>query len=156
MISSSATLATCAAGYFCYYNVGQASIRGLTLSGQQHLKNYDLHAVMDWLDPHDDISGRVVSLRARRSLSLGVDRRLAAWQLGAEVQALGQRFDDAANTTVLHGYALLNLTANTQLSKAWRLVMRIENTSAVQYQQVAGYATPGRTFYVGLQWQDQP
>jgi vitamin B12 transporter len=156
MISSSATLATCAAGFFCYYNVGQASIRGLTLSGQQHLKNYDLHAAMDWLDPHDDISGRVLSLRARRSLSLGLDRRLAAWQLGAEVQALGQRFDDAANTTVLPGYALLNLTANTQLSKAWRLVMRIDNASAVQYQQVAGYATPGRTFYAGLQWQDQP
>ena len=156
MISSSATLATCVAGYFCYYNVGKASIRGLTLSGQQHFKNYDLHAAMDWLDPHDDISGRVLSLRARRSLSLGVDRRLAAWQLGAEVQALGQRFDDAANTTVLPGYALLNLTANTQLSKAWRLVMRIDNASAVQYQQVAGYATPGRTFYAGLQWQDQP
>jgi len=156
MISSSATLATCAAGYFCYYNVGQASIQGLTLSGQQHFKNYDLHASVDWLDPRDDATGKELSLRARRSLSLGLDRRLAEWQLGAEVQATGPRFDDAANTTVLPGYALLNLTANTQLSKAWKLVVRIDNASAVKYQQVAGYATPGRTLYAGLQWQAQP
>lgn len=153
MISSSASLATCAAGFFCYYNVGQASIRGVTLSGKQHFNNYDMDASLDWLDPRDASSGRVLSLRARRVLSLGLNRRLAGWQLGAQVQALGQRFDDAANSRVLPGYALFNLNANTSLRKSWKLVVRIDNLTDVQYQQVAGYATPGRTFYAGLQWQ---
>lgn len=153
MISSSATLTTCAAGFFCYYNVGQASIQGLTLSGTHHYQNYDVRASVDFLDPRDDVTGRTLSLRAHRTLSLGVDRRLAGWQLGAEVQAVGVRFNEAANTTVLPGYALLNLNATSQLNKDWRLVMRMDNAADVFYQQVTNYATPGRTFYVGVQWQ---
>lgn len=153
MISSSQTLATCTAGFFCYYNVGQASIQGVTLSGTQQFKNYDLRASVDFLDPRDDVTGRTLSLRARRTMSLGADRRLGAWQLGAEVQAVGERFDNAANTTVLPGYALLNLNATNQLSRDWRLVMRIDNAADVHHQQVFDYATPGRTFYVGFQWQ---
>lgn len=155
MISSSATLATCSAGFFCYYNVGQASIQGVTLSGTQRFENFDLRASVDLLNPIDDVTGRVLSLRARHAMTLGVDRRLAGWQLGAEVQAVGERFDDAANTTVLPGYALLNLNANTQLNRDWRLVMRLDNAADAQYQQVGSYATPGRTFYVGFQWQPQ-
>jgi len=65
---------------------------------------------------------------------------------------VGPRFDDAANSTVLPGYVLLNLNANTQLSQDWHLVLRIDNTLDAQYQQVGHYATPGRTFYVGAQW----
>lgn len=153
MISSSATLTTCAAGFFCYFNVGQASVEGVTFSARQQFKNYDFHAALDFLDPRDDITGRTLSLRARKTLSMGVDRRLAQWSLGAAVEAVGERFNDAANTTVLPGYALLNLNANTQLNKDWRLVARIDNVADVQYQQVAGFATPGRIFYVGFQWQ---
>lgn len=153
MISSSQTLATCTAGFFCYYNVGQASIQGVTLSGTRRFENYDLRASVDFLDPRDEVTGRTLSLRARRVMSLGVERRLGAWQLGAEVQAVGERFDNAANTTVLPGYALLNLNATNQLSRDWRLVMRMDNAADALYQQVANYATPGRTFYVGVQWQ---
>ena len=153
LISSSQTLATCAAGYFCYYNVGQATIQGLTLSGTQSLAHYELRASLDWLDPRDDVTGRVLSLRARRAMTLGVDRRLAGWLLGAEVQAVGARFDDAANTTELAGYALLNLNASAQLSRDWRLLMRLDNASDVKYSQIGGYATPGRTLYAGVQWQ---
>ncbi|MES2876898.1 MAG: TonB-dependent receptor [Pseudomonadota bacterium] len=155
MISSSATLATCAAGFFCYFNVGQASIRGVTFSGTHHFTNYDVRGSIDILDPRDDVTGRTLSLRALRTLSLGVDRRLAGWLLGAEVQAVGERFNDAANTKVLPGYALLNLSANTQLNKDWRLVTRLDNATDTQYQQVDKYATPGRTFFVGFQWQPQ-
>lgn len=153
MISSSQTLATCTAGFFCYYNVGQASIQGVTLSGTRRFEKYDLRASVDFLDPRDEVTGRTLSLRARRVMSLGVERRLGAWQLGAEVQAVGERFDNAANTTVLPGYALLNLNATNQLSRDWRLVMRMDNAVDTLYQQVANYATPGRTFYVGVQWQ---
>ena len=73
--------------------------------------------------------------------------------LGAEVQAVGARFDDAANTTELAGYALLNLNASAQLSRDWRLLMRLDNASDVKYSQIGGYATPGRTLYAGVQWQ---
>jgi vitamin B12 transporter len=153
MISSSASLATCDAGFFCYYNVGQATIRGVTLSGSWQLEHYDLRTSLDWTDAINDITGKVLSLRAQRAMTLGVDRRLADWVLTADVQALGVRFDDAANTTVLPGYALLNLNANWQVAPDWQLVLHLDNAFNAQYQQVGGYATPGRTFYAGFRWQ---
>ena len=152
MISSSATLTSCAAGFFCYYNVGQATLNGITISGSKRFDRYDLRASLDFLDPTDDSTGRDLSLRARRGMTLGLDRRMDGWLAGAELQAIGPRFDDAANSTVLPGYVLLNLTANKQLSPDWHLVMRIDNTLDAQYQQVGHYATPGRTLYVGAQW----
>lgn len=152
MISSSQTLATCSAGWFCYYNVGQASIQGVTLSGAQKVGAYEMRASLDFLDPVNSVTGKTLSLRARKTMTLAVDRRVAAWQLGGELHAVGERFDDAANTTVLPGYALLNLSATTQLAKDWRLVMRVDNTLGTQYQQVGQYATPGRTFFASLQW----
>jgi vitamin B12 transporter len=88
-------------------------------------------------------------------MTLGLDRHVAAWQLGAEIQAVGERFDDAANTTELPGYALLNLSASTRLSRDWQLVMRLDNAADAQYQQVGHYATPGRTVYAGIQWRPQ-
>ncbi len=156
MISSSAALTSCAAGFFCYYNVGQALLQGVTFSGSRQVGHYDLRASLDLLDPTDQISGRILSLRARRVLNLGLERHLANWQLGAEIQAVGPRFDDAANSTVLPGYALLNLNANTPLSRDWQLVLRVDNAADAQYSQVGHYATPGRTLYAGLQWRPQP
>lgn len=153
MISSSQTLATCSAGYFCYYNVGQASIQGVTLSGVQRVGDYEMRASLDSMAPINSITGKTLSLRARKTLSLGVDRRVAAWRLGGELQAVGERFDNAANTVVLPGYALLNLNVSKQMAKDWQVVMRMDNATDVNYQQVGQIATPGRTFYVGLQWQ---
>ena len=98
------------------------------------------------------MTGKTLSLRARKMLTLGVDRQAAAWRFGGEVQAVGERFDNAANTIVLPGYALLNLNASTQLTKDWQLTMRIDNVADATYQQVGQIATPGRTFYAGLQW----
>jgi vitamin B12 transporter len=99
------------------------------------------------------MSGKTLSLRAKKSLTLGVDRHFAAWQLGAELQAVGVRFDDAVNSVVLPGYALVNLNASTQLGKDWKLVLRADNAAGIRYQEVAQFATPGRMFYAGLTWQ---
>jgi len=153
LISSSQTLSTCKAGFFCYYNVGQASIQGLTLSTTQRIGAYDMRAALDWIDPVNSISGKTLSLRARKTLTLGVDRSVANWRLGGELQALGERFDNAANTVVLPGYALLNLNASTQLAKDWQLALRIDNLSDTQYQPVGQFANAGRSLFASLKWQ---
>ena len=152
MISSSATLDTCAAGFFCYYNVGQASIRGTTLSASRQWGSVALHGSVDFLDPRDDITGKVLSLRARRAVAFGADGQFAGWQWGAELRSAGERFDNAANTRTLAAYDLLGLSASKPLAKDWKVVLRIDNATDQTYQEVGDYATPGRTFFVGLQW----
>ena len=152
LISSSATLDTCAAGFFCYYNVGQASIRGSTLSARHQWGAFALQGSVDFLDPRDDVTGKVLSLRARRSLALGFDAQTGAWQWGVDLRSVGERFDNAANTRTLGAYDLLGLHASTTLGREWKLVARIDNATDQSYQEVGDYATPGRTFFVALQW----
>ncbi|MCF8210848.1 MAG: TonB-dependent receptor [Rhodoferax sp.] len=153
MISSSASLATCSAGFFCYYNVGKASIEGITLSGRRQFQRLELYGSADFLDPRDAVSGNVLSLRARRSAVLGLDVHWAGWQWGGQWRYVGDRFDNAANTVVLDRYNVLDLSASRRLAKDWRLQVRVSNASDQSYQEVGGYATPGRTLFAGLQWQ---
>ena len=49
-------------------------------------------------------------------------RDAGSLHVGAEVVASSARFDDAANTRRMGGYALLNLTAEYQLGNRWTIV----------------------------------
>lgn len=153
MITSSQTLATCAAGFFCYFNVGLASIQGATISGKHRLQDVDLRASLDLLEPRDNITGKFLSLRARQTVSFGVDWRIGGWQLGADLQHVGERFDDAQNTTILPAYTVANLGATRPLSRDWRLSLRVDNATDQSYQQVGKYVAPGRAIQVGVSWQ---
>jgi vitamin B12 transporter len=68
------------------------------------------------------------------------------------VQHLGKRYNDAANTQALPAYTLLNLTASTGIARDWTLLARVDNATDKAYESVLGYATAGRTFYLGLSW----
>jgi vitamin B12 transporter len=64
----------------------------------------------------------------------------------------GDRFNNAANTQRLGGYGALNLSATKQLQPGLDLLVRLDNVANKDYQTVTGYATAGRTAYVGLKW----
>jgi vitamin B12 transporter len=152
LISSGAT--NCPAAFFCYYNVGQASINGTTLSFEHMMGQTRLHGSADWMLAQNDISGKRLSLRADRQAFIGVETPLDTWKLGADLRAVGDRYQEAANTTVLPGYVLLSLKAGKPLNKDWRATARLDNATNSQYDTV-GYntASPGRSLFIGLQWQ---
>ena len=146
----------CASPWGCYENTGRAVLRGVTLSGAYQLGKVNLNGSVDWQKPHNADTGKLLARRARRILKLGADTRLATgplnWTLGAEVQASGRRYDNAANTEVLGGYGLVNLYASTVIARDWQLLARVDNVGDKKYQLAKGYATPGRTLYVSLRW----
>ena len=152
MITSSQTLTTCTATWFCYYNVGKAEIKGLTLSAQHQLAGLNIRGSLDILDPVDAATGRDLSLRARQVASLALEGNAGAWRLGGNAKFIGQRFDNASNTKVLPGYALLGATASTPVSQGWNLFGSVENLANRKFQEVGDLAMPGRTVFVGLQW----
>lgn len=152
LISSNAASSACSALAFCYYNVGQALITGVTLSGKIRLNKLDLKASLDSLNPRDEVTGRQLSLRARQVLSTTISGQLEGWNWGVDVQGIGPRFDDAANTKVLAGYGVINLSGTKLLVDDWTLTARIDNIGNRKYEEVGNYATPGRTFLVGLKW----
>jgi vitamin B12 transporter len=137
---------------FTYYNIGEATVQGATLSASQAMGRYNIRASFDVLDAKDS-QGRNLPLRARHSATAGVDRSVYSWKMGAEVIAVGKRYDNAANTTSLGSYSLINLHATYQINSDWKLLTRINNAADKHFEQVALMATPGRTLFVGLNWQ---
>jgi len=146
---------TCASPFGCYDSVARASYEGVTVSGNHALGGVNLRASADFQNPRDLDSGKQLARRARRHATMGADTQLAGWRLGVEVQASGKRFDTAANTTELGGYALVNLSASTRMARDWTLLARVDNLGDKDYQTARTYATEGRTLYLGLKWSPQ-
>jgi len=50
----------------------------------------------------------------------------------------------------LDGYTLLHCTARYRITDVFEITGRIENAADEHYQDVFGYATPGRSAYLGV------
>ncbi len=145
----------CANAFGCYESIGRAEYSGLTLSATHRLAAVNLRGSIDWQDPRDLANDHQLARRARRHATLGADTQLAGWTWGAELQASGRRYDDAANTRPLGGYGLVNLYASTRVARDFTLLARVDNLGDKAYQTALNYATAGRTFYMALKWAPQ-
>ncbi|GAB2543314.1 TonB-dependent receptor [Simplicispira piscis] len=144
---------TCGEPFGCYLNTGNAEYSGVTLAGSYQLAGVQLRGSVDFQNPHDRDTGKQLARRAKRHATLGADTVLSGWTLGAEMQASGRRFDNAANTKVLGGYTLFNLYASTRLARDYTLLARIDNAADKNYETAGTYATGGRQLYIGLKWE---
>lgn len=131
-------------------NIDKARIRGLTLAGSHQIGNTTLHGSADFMDARNTGNKNWLPRRAKQVYNLGISRRIDAWDLGAEYQFVGKRYDDAANTTRLGGYSLVNLTAAYDFTKNVGVQVRWNNVFDKNYTTVYGYNTPGSNVFVNL------
>ena len=136
----------------CAYNVDHALLEGLTISAATRLRGIDLRASVDLQDPRDETTGKQLARRARRHASLTADYALDRLDLGAELQASGSRFDDAANANRLGGYGLLNLYTTWRFTPGWSLLLRLDNTLDKRYDLARNYGTAGRSWFAALRY----
>jgi vitamin B12 transporter len=87
-------------------NVNQARLQGLELSLEREVLGWQAALGASLLDPRDRDSGHTLPRRAKRSLSLDLDRQFGAFAAGLTWQAVSGRYDDAANTREIAGYGL--------------------------------------------------
>ena len=140
----------------CYENVRDARLEGLTLAGTWRTGGWKWHASVDFQNPHDKTTGRLIERRSKRFATLGAQTDWAGWILGGEAQAASKRFHDSKETTKsLDGYVLLNLSASRKIAKDLTLSASVDNALDRDYELVKAYATPGRTLWVGLKWMPQ-
>jgi vitamin B12 transporter len=125
------------------------------VDGRTRLAGVSLRGSLDWHDPRNQATDKLLARRARRLATLGADTDWAGWTLGAEVQAAGERFNDAANKERLGGYALFNLVAGRALMPGLELQARVDNLADKAYETARTYANPGRTLLVSLRWTQQ-
>lgn len=142
----------CSASFGCYVNVAKAKNTGLSLSASTHVAAWRFGANIDWQNPKNDITGKLLARRARHNSKLTADTQIAGFTLGAELQHKGKRFDGEGEVRPLSSYTLLNLHASKPLAQGWTWVGRIDNASKESYETAQNYATGGRQAYVGLRW----
>jgi vitamin B12 transporter len=136
----------------CYSNTAKAQYEGITFTAAERLGNVRLYGSLDLQNPRDVMLDKYLARRARRHAVLGVDTKVAGWDIGADVLLSTQRYDTAANTTVLPGYGLINLSVSRALSKDWKLTAKLDNLNDKVYQTAGTYAMSRRAVYVGLTW----
>jgi len=136
----------------CAYNVNRATLEGLTMSAETRLAGFDLRASADLQDPRDETTGKQLARRSKRHLTLAADYTVGALEAGAELQASGQRFDDAANRNRLGGYGLLNLYTTWHVTPDWSVLVRLDNAADKRYELARNYGTAGRSWFAGLRY----
>jgi vitamin B12 transporter len=136
----------------CAYNVNHALLEGLSMSAESRLRGLDVRASVDLQDPRDETTGKQLARRARRHASLAAAYAVGQLDLGAELQASGSRFDDAANANRLGGYGLLNLYTTWRFTPDWSLLLRLDNALDKRYELARNYGTAGRSWFAALRY----
>jgi len=138
-------------------NIDEASIKGLELEAATQLLGWSWQGNLTLQDPQNKSSrsgqGDLLPRRAEQIFNLDVDRRFGRIGLGASLHAEGRRWDNASNTTDLHGYNTLDLRATYWLSHAWRVQAQVTNLFDTDYETAATYQQPGRAGYLTLRYQ---
>ena len=143
----------CDASFNCApQNVANATLQGITLELEARAGELVVRASADFQRPEDDASGNLLPRRARRHAAVAVAQSWNALRLGAELIASSARFDDAANTRRMGGYALVNLTADYALGRGWTLFARLDNAFDRRYELAADYNTAGANVFAGVRY----
>ena len=143
----------CDAAFNCApQNVDDATLQGVTLAADVALGDTTLRGSVDLQSPTDDATGRLLPRRARTHGALSAQHRIGPVSLVAEVVASSHRYDDAANTRRMGGYAIVNLVAEWKAANGVTLYVRGDNVLDKGYELAAGYATGGAQVFAGVRW----
>jgi len=144
-------------------NVASARINGFEAALKQELFGWQSNLGVAIIDPRDRDTGHTLARRARRTLSLDVDRQFDRLGLGASWQAVSSSYDDLKNEQPLGGYALLGLRSSWLLSREVQLELKVDNLLDKGYSRALysydngqyGYREEGRAWMFGVTWTPQ-
>lgn len=137
-------------------NLPRVKITGATLAAQVRAGAFDLGGSIDYVDPRNDTDGtnkgRRLPRRALATAALDASHTRGPWTLGAALRAAGNRYDDAANTIRMGGYAVLDLRADWRAARDWTVGLRLNNVLDKAYETAYGYNQAGREIYANVRW----
>ncbi|WP_339427967.1 MULTISPECIES: TonB-dependent receptor domain-containing protein [unclassified Pseudomonas] len=145
-------------------NVASARIDGVEAALKQELFGWQGNLGLAVIDPRDRDSGHTLARRARRTLSLDLDRQFDKLGVGASWQAISSSYDDEDNTHRLGGYALLGLRGSWTLNREVALSVKVDNLLNKSYARARysyndpgflnnqDYREEGRAWMIGVTW----
>ncbi len=162
---SGAATAGCTFAGFCPLNVGKAQIQGATLESSWNITDtLLLSGNLTVQAPRDEQNDQLLTRRSNRYGAINLLHTWGDLQWGAETTGASTRYNNAANTKVMSGYMLVNLTANYRLNPEWKLEARANNIFDKNYVLAytgnaatsVPYNTAGSNIFIGLRYQMKP
>jgi vitamin B12 transporter len=143
----------CDANFSCApQNVANATLEGVTFELQAVVAETTLKASLDLADPHDDATGKLLPRRARQYGAIDATHNFGPLQVGAQLAASSARYDDAAATRRMAGYAVVNLNASYTLAPQWILFAVAGNVFDRHYELAADYNVAGSNIFAGIRY----
>ncbi|MGV8843935.1 MAG: TonB-dependent receptor domain-containing protein [Pseudomonas sp.] len=148
---------------FIPQNVQTARINGFEAALKQELFGWHGALALGLIDPRDRDSGHTLQRRAKRTLSLDLDRTFGAFSVGGNWRGVSGRYDDANNDIELGGYGLFGLRGKWQANQEVAFDLKLNNLFDKDYAEATysttngrfGYNTDGRTALVAVTWTPQ-
>lgn len=134
-------------------NINEARIQGLEVEAGIRHNGLNLVAAATLLKPEDRETGKDLRRRARQTYRVDVDQQWQMLSAGLSVIHRGKSYEDAANTTEIDAYTLLNLRTAWQINPAFSLQASVENALDKNYATAVDYNEPGRAAYLTLVYQ---
>lgn len=134
-------------------NVSNAKLQGWTFAYGGTLKSTRIDASLDLSEPKNADTGKQLQRRSEQQFKLSASRTIFGWLAGMEFQAMGRRFDDAANLNAMGGYSLTNVFIEKKLDPSLTFFARANNIFDREYELARTYGTPGANLFVGLRYQ---
>lgn len=145
-------------------NVAAARINGFEGALKQELFGWQGNLGVSVIDPRDRNTGHTLARRARRTVSLDLDRQFDQFGVGASWQAISSSYDDEDNRHRLGGYALLGLRSSWAVSREVSLSLKVDNLLDKAYARARysyndpaflnnqDYREEGRVWRIGVSW----
>lgn len=147
---------------FTMQNIDSVRINGFEASLEQRLGDWQAALGLSLIDPRDANTGHTLNRRARRTLSLDIDRAIGNFTVGASWQAVSSSYDDVDNQRELAGYGLLGVHSSWQATPEILLSAKIDNLLDKDYARAQysvgwpaayyDYREEGRTGLVSITW----
>ncbi|WP_339907594.1 TonB-dependent receptor domain-containing protein [Pseudomonas guineae] len=148
---------------FIPQNVQTARINGVEAALKQELYGWQGNLALALIDPRDRDTGHTLARRAKRTLSLDLDRPFGDFAVGASWRAVSGRYDDADNNRELGGYGLLSLRGKWQATEEVAFDLKLNNLFDQDFAEATystkngrfGYNSEGRTALFAVTWTPQ-
>ena len=137
---------------FSAENIGMAQIEGLETEMGTQLMGWNGKLTMNLLNPVNVETNGRLPRRAKEMLAFDLSRSIGAFDLGANVLAQSNRFDNTQNTIKVAGYTTLDLRSAYHLNKNWMFSAKLNNLLDKNYQTVDTYNMPGRNFFLSIHY----
>lgn len=139
-------------GVFAPDNVDEARIQGVEIGVDAVWGEWQGGLNADFKDPEDTETGNQLRRRAKHTFRGSLTRSIGTWSIGTDVTVRGERFEDAASTTRLDSYALLDLRASWRFAPEWRASVKVNNAADTNYTLIDTFNTDGRNILVQIDW----